>query len=235
MKITHLGHSTILLNNRANNILIDPFIKNNPVYPENLKILPKIDLLILTHGHSDHTADVFDVIAKYNPKLIATYELGSLISSYSKTPVNYEPMNKGGTVRLEDLKLNISLTHAHHSSSFTAPDGSTHYAGEACGVILNFDDGPCLYHAGDTCYFEEMKQIREQYAPNLAFLPIGDRFTMGPKEASLSAQALGVKMAIPIHWGTFPLLTGTPEEFIQECTTRDVDAIVLKPGETFSL
>jgi L-ascorbate metabolism protein UlaG (beta-lactamase superfamily) len=235
MKITFLGHSTILLKTvEQKHILIDPFIDGNPTCPTEFKNnLPKIDLLILTHGHSDHTADVFTIIEKDKPKLIATYELGSLVSTYSSTPINYEPMNKGGTVRIEDFKMNITLTHASHSSSFTAPDGSTHYAGEPCGVIMNFDDGPCIYNAGDTCYFEEMKLIRNIYRPDIALLPIGDRFTMGPKEAGIAAQALGVKKVIPIHWGTFPLLTGTPEELQKNCEYREIEVITLNPGESY--
>ncbi len=236
MKITYLGHSSILLTTSDNqNILIDPFISTGPTSPIQFKDLPSIDLLVLTHGHADHTSDIFNILERDNSKLIATYELGCLISTLAKSPVKYDPMNKGGTIELKELNLKISLTHAHHSNSYTTEDGISHYAGEACGVILNFNNGPCIYHAGDTCYFEEMKLIREFYAPSLAFLPIGDRFTMGPKEAGISAQALGVKTAIPIHWGTFPLLTGTPSEFKEECITRDVEAITLEPGVTLDL
>jgi L-ascorbate metabolism protein UlaG (beta-lactamase superfamily) len=140
-------------------------------------------------------------------------------------------MNKGGTVKWKGLS--ISLTDAKHSSSYDLPSGPV-YAGEACGVVIH-DGTTSLYHAGDTLFFRDMETIRELYKPDLALLPIGDRFTMGPAEAARAAHALGVKRAIPIHYATFELLTGTAEEFVTACQGSEVEPVILAPGEALSL
>lgn len=233
-----LGHSCFLLRTlEGKQILIDPFLNNNPTYPKSFSKLPlsKIDFIVLTHGHGDHSSDVIETAESNNAPVIATFELASLIHKFSDSKVSILPMNKGGTISIPETNLKLTLTHALHSNSFDAPDGNTYYAGEACGVIITLENGVNIYHAGDTCFFSEMSQIREQYRPEIALLPIGDCYTMGPEEAAKCAKTLGVKTAIPIHWGTFPPLSGTPEQFKKCCEDSNVQVKVLKPGESFKV
>lgn len=237
-KLRFITHSCIHLTSVDGiKIIIDPFISNSPTCPSdiNLETFKELDFIILTHGHTDHTNDAIPLAKLSGAKVIATYELSNLISRYSDNEVETIQMNKGGTLLLPGTSISISLTHAYHSSSFDSPDGQTHYAGEACGVILTLENGKSIYHAGDTCYFSEMKYLREKYAPEIAFLPIGDCFTMGPREAALSAQTLGINTAVPIHWGTFPPLTGTPEDFQQECQKLGIKVSVLNPGNEIEI
>jgi L-ascorbate metabolism protein UlaG (beta-lactamase superfamily) len=235
-KINFLGHSCVLIESaNGKNILVDPFLSQNPSYPASFSSLPLsgIDFIVLTHGHSDHTADAIETALVNKASVCATHELATLISKFSDSRVPVLPMNKGGSITLPDTRIKLTLTHAFHSSSFDAPDGNTYYAGEACGAIITLENGKSIYHAGDTCFFSEMELIKAKYSPEIAFLPIGDCYTMGPEEAARSANILGVKTAIPIHWGTFPVLSGTPEEFKDQCQRMDIDAKVLKPGESF--
>jgi L-ascorbate metabolism protein UlaG (beta-lactamase superfamily) len=237
-KAHFLGHSTILIETIENKkILIDPFLSQNPTYPKDFSPLPlsDIDYIVLTHGHSDHTADVIETAKASNAKVAATYELAMLVQKFSGAEIEVLPMNKGGTIALPDSKIELSLTHAYHSSSFDAPDGNTYYAGEACGVIITLENGKNIYHAGDTCFFSEMNHIRESFQPDIGFLPIGDCFTMGPEEAAKSAITLGLRKAIPVHWGTFPPLTGTPESFKEACSGRDMEVCILQPGAFIEL
>ncbi len=237
-KLHFLGHSCVLIENGSGqNILIDPFLSQNPAYPSSFSTLPlsDVDFIVLTHGHSDHTADAIETALVNKAKVCATYELAMLIHKFSNSDIEVIPMNKGGSVTLPGTKIKVTLTHAFHSSSFDAPDGNTYYAGEACGVIVTLENGKSIYHAGDTCFFTEMELIKTKYSPEIALLPIGDCFTMGPEEAARSARTLGVKTAIPIHWGTFPLLSGTPEEFKSQCERMDIEARILKPGESITV
>ncbi|MCB0331616.1 MAG: metal-dependent hydrolase, partial [Bdellovibrionales bacterium] len=198
---------------------------------DTLKDPEQIDLIILTHGHADHASDAPAFAKKLGSKIAATYELCNIMLSEGVAQDQVLYMNKGGTIEWEGLK--ITLTDAKHSSSYDKADGPV-YAGEACGVVIR-DTANSIYHAGDTCLFSDMNLIRERYSPTLALLPIGDVFTMGPEDAALAAHFLGVKKAIPIHYGTFDALTGTAEDFSSACSSRGIEAIILEPGATFPL
>lgn len=210
-KITWLGHATVLVQTgKGTAVLIDPFIEHNPKYPKGFKLPEKIDYILLTHGHGDHISDVVPVAAKHGSTVVAIYELAAYVES--KGVAKTIGMNLGGTVQLGDVAA--TMVDAKHSSGAQDESG-THYVGVAAGYVLRVENGPILYHAGDTTVFRDMQLIRELYNPEIAMLPIGGHFTMGPKEASLAVRYLAPQKVLPLHFGTFPPLTGTPEELAQ--------------------
>ncbi len=207
-RITWLGHATVLVQTpKGTNILIDPFIANNPKYPKSFELPAKIHYILLTHGHGDHISDAAPVAMKHGSTVIAVYELASYIGN--KGVQDTIGMGHGGTVQLEDVAA--TLVDARHSSGAQDEKG-VHYVGIAGGFVLEVAGGPVLYHAGDTCVFGDMQLIRELHKPEIAMLPIGGHYTMGPKEAALACRLLAPKVVLPIHWGTFPPLKGTPEQ-----------------------
>ena len=226
--ITYAGHSAVIVELGGKRIAIDPWLKGNPVCPENLQHLKALDLIVLTHGHADHASDAARVAKETGAQVAATYELTMIMGSQGVPQEKLIPMNKGGQTTLGDVT--VRLTNAFHSSSFDTEKGSV-YAGEACGVILS-SKGFAIYHAGDTCLFSDLKMIGDLYKPDVALLPIGDVFTMGPREAALAASWTKCRVAIPIHYKTFGLLTGTYGEFSRECATLGVETTELAPGET---
>jgi L-ascorbate metabolism protein UlaG (beta-lactamase superfamily) len=228
--ITWLGHATVLITTpKGTTILIDPFIEHNPKYPKGYKLPEKIDLLLVTHGHMDHIADAVPVAKKHGPIAIGMVELmGWLQSKGVKEGVG---MNIGGSHRHADVTL--TLTEARHSSSITDGD-HTFYAGEPTGFVIAIDNGPTLYHAGDTTVFSDMQIIRDLYHPDLAMLPIGDHYTMGPKAAAVAAKYIGAKTILPIHWGTFPPLIGTPAALEKELAGSEITVIHTDPGKALS-
>ncbi|MBX7136675.1 MAG: metal-dependent hydrolase [Oligoflexia bacterium] len=228
LKLTFAGHSACFLEIQNSVIAIDPWLQENPSCPANLKMPPRIDLIVLTHGHADHASEAAALAKRLGSSIAATWELAMLMMAEGVPQSQVIPMNKGGTVSVNDVQL--TLTHAFHSSSYDTPQGPR-YAGEPCGVVLR-SAGLSVYHAGDTALFGDMRLIGELYQPQLALLPIGDRFTMGPAEAALAAKLVGCKIAIPIHFNTFELLTGTAEEFKKFCAAQGVQAVVLEPGAT---
>lgn len=230
-KITYAGHSAVLFQAGDKIIGIDPWLSGNPICPEELRNPEKMDLILLTHGHADHASDALSLAKEHGSIVAATYELAMILVNEGVPQSNVLPMNKGGTVQWEGLS--ISLTNAYHSSSYQTAQGTV-YAGEACGIILS-DGTTTIYHAGDTSLFSDMNLIREQYQPSISFLPCGDCFTMGPKEAAKAAKIVGSQLNIPIHHSTFGALTGTPEQFEIECKNLGVEALPLKPGAEHSL
>jgi L-ascorbate metabolism protein UlaG (beta-lactamase superfamily) len=230
IKITWLGHATFLVSTPGDkNVIIDPWVSGNPATPANKKTIEKLDYMLITHCHSDHFADAVDLAKKHGPNVIGMYEL--CVYMQKKGAKQVAPMNKGGTQQVGDIK--VTMVNAHHSN--TLEDGATVFTpGEPCGFVIEFANGLKLYHAGDTCVFGDMAIIRELYAPDLCMLPIGDLFTMGPREAAYACSLLKPKAVIPMHYATFPLLTGTPEAFQKELTARgvNVELITMKPGET---
>jgi L-ascorbate metabolism protein UlaG (beta-lactamase superfamily) len=226
MKITWLGHSTFLLAVDGENILIDPWLTGNPQSPEGFE-LPKIDTILVSHGHGDHIADVVPIAKKDGSTVACIYEINLWLTT--KGIENLQPMSKGGTVEVGKIK--VTMTHAMHSSGIE-DDGKIIYAGEPAGFVIHLPDGRRIYFAGDTAVFSDMQLIARLYKPDLAMLPIGDRFTMGPMEAAVACGFLKAKQVIPMHYGTFPPLTGTPDAFRKELEGQDVEVLEMEPGKT---
>ena len=228
-KITWLGHSTFLVEvGNGPSILIDPWFTGNPSHPEGFS-LPHVDLLLITHGHPDHIGDVLAVAKRFSPEIVCNYEISLWLGS--KGVGNAVGMNKGGCYSTQGVRL--SMTQAQHSSSIQEGDKLI-YGGEPAGFVVRQPDGRSFYHAGDTNVFSDMQLIRRLYDPTLAFLPIGDLFTMGPKEAALACEFLQPSVAIPMHYGTFPVLTGTPEKLREELgPDSGVTVPSLAPGDSY--
>ena len=226
-RITWLGHATVLVQTpKSTNILIDPFIEHNPKYPKQFKLPEKIQYVLLTHGHGDHVSDAVPVAKKHGSNVVAIYELASIMQQQGAEKIT--GMNIGGTVQLEDVA--VTMVEAKHSAGVDGKNGAQ-YAGVAAGFVLTISNGPVLYHAGDTTVFSDMKLIKELYKPELVMLPIGGFYTMGPKEAALAAQFLDPKAILPIHFGTFPPLTGTPDE-LASFLKESIEIIRVSPGES---
>lgn len=227
-RITWLGHATVLVQTaQGTNILIDPFIAHNPKYPRSFELPSKIHYVLLTHGHGDHISDAVPVATKHGSTVAAIYELADYVKS--KGAPETMGFNLGGTVDLGGVA--VSMVDAKHSAA-AADDQGSHYVGVATGFVLTVEDGPVLYHAGDTCAFGDMQLIREIYKPQVAMLPIGGFYTMGPKEASFACKLLAPETVLPIHWGTFPPLKGTPEE-LAGLVGGGVKVVSWKPGDVF--
>ena len=228
-KLTWLGHSAFRITTpSAKIIIVDPWLKTNPACPDNLKKVDKLDILLITHGHSDHIADAVELAKKHKPQVVGNYETCSWLES--KGVENTHGMNKGGTQRVGEIE--VTMVHAIHSCGISDGDNIV-YGGEACGYIIRLPGGLTVYHAGDTAVFGDMKLIGELYSPEVAMLPIGDFYTMGPREAAHAIRLLGVRHVIPMHFGTFPVLTGRPERLRE--LTQDISGLeihTLKPGET---
>jgi L-ascorbate metabolism protein UlaG (beta-lactamase superfamily) len=225
--ITWLGHATALITTpKGTQILIDPFIEQNPKYPQDYKLPETIDLTLLTHGHGDHIADVVPVATKHQSQVVGIVEVIGWVQS--KGVENAVGMNLGGTYKFKDVS--VSLVEAHHSSSIQDGDKML-YAGEAGGFVIAIENGPVIYHAGDTSLFSDMQLIRELHTPEIGLLPIGDHYTMGPKAAALAAKYLGLNTVIPIHYGTWPLLKGTPEELTSYLQGSKIEVLPLIPGQ----
>jgi L-ascorbate metabolism protein UlaG (beta-lactamase superfamily) len=228
IKITWLGHATFRIETpQGKTVLIDPWVAGNPKCPEKEKNLSKVDVMLCTHGHGDHIGDAIDIARKYDPMVVGMPELCGWLESKGVKRVS--GMNKGGTQAVADIK--VTMVHAVHSSGIQSGDQMV-YGGEACGYVVEFANGVKIYHAGDTCVFGDMAIIREIYAPGICMLPIGDHYTMGPREAAYACKLLKPKMVIPMHYGTFPVLTGTPGELRK--LVPDVEVREMKPGETIS-
>ncbi len=229
IKITYLGHAAFkIVSPKGVVIYIDPFLSGNPKTPAELKTVEKADLILITHGHADHVGDTVTIAERTNAKVIAMPELGRYLTKKGVKKV--VGMNKGGTYTSHGIA--ITMVHALHSSSVTEGD-QVIYAGDPAGFVLRFENGFTLYHAGDTGLFGDMKLIGELYKPEVSLLPIGSHFTMDPREATYAARLLGSTYVIPMHYGTFPVLTGTPEEFLKLMKeVPQTKVLILKPGET---
>lgn len=227
-RITWLGHATVLIQTaQGTNILIDPFIAQNPKYPKDFNLPGKIHYVLLTHGHFDHIADAVPVAKRHGSTVVAIYELADFVKQ--KGVSETIGMNLGGTVKLNDVAA--TMVEAKHSAAAQDEKGA-HYVGIATGFVLTVAEGPVLYHAGDTTVFGDMALIRELYQPKVVMLPIGGHFTMGPKEVALAARLLEPEVILPIHFGTFPPLTGTPQK-LSALVGSGVEVVEWKPGEDY--
>jgi L-ascorbate metabolism protein UlaG (beta-lactamase superfamily) len=227
--LTWLGHSAFRVESPGDkHIYVDPFLTGNPKTPEAERTPSRCDLILVTHGHGDHTGDVVDIHRRFECPVVAQVELRDWLTAQGVADDGQaHSINKGGTVSVAGVK--VTLTHANHSSS--APDGT--YTGESCGMVLELEDGLKLYFAGDTNVFGDMSLIGRIYAPDVAVLPIGDHYTMGPREAAVALELLGVVRCVPCHYGTFPLLTGTPDE-LRALAPPGVEVLTPAPGETLT-
>jgi L-ascorbate metabolism protein UlaG (beta-lactamase superfamily) len=229
--LTWLGHAAFRITTPTGKVvLIDPWIASNPACPPELKKLERVDTMLITHGHFDHIADAVELGKKFKPQIVGIYEIGQWLES--KGVENVQAMNKGGTQRVGEIE--VTMVNAIHSCGIL-DDGKIVYGGEACGYVIRLPGGLTIYHAGDTAVFGDMKLIADLYAPELALLPIGDLFTMSPREAALAIRLLNVRHVVPMHFGTFPLLTGTPDEL--QRITQDIAGLeihALAPGESIT-
>jgi len=229
VKIKYLGHSTFLFTTPGGKrILIDPWVENNPACPAADKQLDRLDTMLITHGHGDHMGDALSLARRFKPKIACIHEIALWLGG--KGVGNVTGMNKGGSVQVGDIRA--TMVNALHSSSIVEDDGTIVYAGEAAGYVVEFENGFRIYHAGDTCVFSDMRIIADLYKPELLFLPIGDLYTMSPAEAAYACRLMNPQFVIPMHYATFPVLTGTPEQFIEATRDYGVEVIVMKPGES---
>jgi len=226
LQITWLGHANFEIKFESGEVLLlDPWIEGNPAYPKDYKI-ERADAIAVSHGHGDHMGDVVPLAKRFGSKVAAMVEVAGFCAS--KGVKNTIAFNKGGTVDLGFVKL--TMTHALHSSSISDGDKMI-YGGEPVGFVLTFNDGRRAYFAGDTAIFSELALYAEIYHPELAFLPIGDFYTMGPEEAAYAARLLKVKTIIPMHYGTFPVLTGRPEQLEEKLSGTGIQVLTLKQGQ----
>jgi len=226
--LTWLGHASFRLDtDDGKRIYVDPFLQHNPKTPDNEKQPERVDIIAVTHGHGDHTGDTIDLSKRFpDAEIVAPVELKAWLGSQGANVGDLPGPNKGGTQTVDGVRF--TLVNAFHSSS--ADDGT--YTGEPCGIVVRLPAGKSVYFAGDTCVFGDMQLISRLYKPDVAVLPIGDHFTMGPDEAAVALELLGNPRCVPCHFGTFGVLTGTPDA-LAELTSATVER--LDPGATIEL
>jgi len=226
--LTWLGHSAFRIDTPGGKrVYVDPFLTGNPKCHESEVQPERVDLILLTHGHDDHVGDTIALYEKFKPRVIAPVELRWWLETQGVEGAAGSDPNKGGKVDADGIS--VTITDANHSSSI-----ADRYTGEPTGLIVTLEDGYTVYFAGDTNVFGDMALIRRLYEPRLAVLPIGDHYTMGPKEAALALELLGVERCVPCHWGTFGLLTGTPEA-LRELAPAGVEIVDVEPCGSIDL
>jgi L-ascorbate metabolism protein UlaG (beta-lactamase superfamily) len=226
MKVSYHGHSVVKIETRGKKILIDPFISGNPncdLDPEKVEV----DVILLTHGHNDHVGDTVQLAKRNNALVVGPFELMEYLGTKG---VNTHPISLGGSYEFDFGT--VKLTQAFHSSSYTDENGAVHYTGMPAGILF-FAEGKTIYHAGDTGLFSDLKLIGERHQIDLAFLPIGDNFTMGPDDAVVAAEWINAKQVVPIHYNTFPVIQQDPQAFVDRL--EEGTGKVLHTGEAIEL
>ncbi len=228
--LTWLGHSAFhLVSPRGVHVLVDPWLEGNPMAPVGGTPISHVDVILVTHAHSDHAGDVVRLAKKFRCSVVCIHEAAMWFGRQGVE--GCVGMSKGGTTSVAGLK--VTMTHATHSSSFDASDDYV-YAGEAAGFVVTLENDATIYFAGDTGPTMDMQIVGDLYRPDVSVLPIGDLYTMGPREAAYVARLLRSRWVVPCHYGTFPALTGTPEAFRAELEKLGVETQVVapKPGES---
>ena len=230
--ITWYGHACVEIRSPGGKvILLDPWFAN-PLSPKAPDDVDRCDVMLVSHGHSDHFGNALPIASRTRPRWPAIHELQLWLGSVYSAPNDCVGFNKGGTMETHGIK--VTMTSADHSAGdWDNATGAPRYLGEPAGFVLELEDGSRVYFAGDTNVFGDMRLIGELYKPDLAMLPIGGHYTMGPREAALAVELLGVGEVMPIHYGTFPILAGTPEQLGTELEARglgDVRIHAPKPG-----
>jgi L-ascorbate metabolism protein UlaG (beta-lactamase superfamily) len=226
MKVSFHGHSVVKVETNGKTILFDPFINGNN--QTDLKVdNENPDVIILTHGHGDHVGDTVEIAKRSGSLVIANNEIANYLSFQG---LNTHPMHIGGAYEFDFGK--VKLTPAFHGSAMITDNQEIIYLGMPTGVLL-MAEGKTIYHAGDTGLFSDMKLIGERHPIDLAFLPIGDNFTMGPEDAAAAAEFLQAKMVVPVHYDTFPPIKQDPQIFIE--LLKDNNGKIMKAGDSIEL
>jgi L-ascorbate metabolism protein UlaG (beta-lactamase superfamily) len=226
--LTWLGHAAFRIDTATGKrIYVDPFLNGNPKCPVGEQEPERADIVAVTHGHGDHVGDAVAIAQQHGATVVGMVELAAWLGKQGVADGQLIGFNKGGTIDVDGVKF--TLTNAFHSSS--TPDGS--YGGEAAGFVIEVENGTTLYFAGDTCVFGDMQLIGRVYDPDVVIIPIGDHYTMGPREAAVALDLLGAKRCVPCHWGTFPVLTGTPQKLKEFAPGVAIDEI--EPGNSVTV
>jgi len=227
LNLTYHGHACFLLDDGQFRILFDPFISGNPKSTAQVEGFGSLHAILVTHGHADHLGDAVALSKRYHAPVVAPFELATFCERRGAT---VHPMHIGGSHQFDFGR--VKLTIAHHGSAFV--DKGTEYTGNPCGFLVNLG-GLTVYHAGDTGLFYDMKLIGEMNRIDVARLPIGDNFTMGPEDAAKAVEFLRPRIVVPMHYATFEVLEQDPDRFVQAARQQGAEILVLQPGETRSL